>query len=64
MKKKLHHKLHPDIAAAQLAAIQRQEIERAKFIAGEGIVIRRYNKDALKEQLKYIRKNRRQLPIS
>ena len=51
------------IAAAKARAetLERQARERAEFLAGDGIVIRRYTKEATKAHKAYLTKNRRQL---
>lgn len=46
---------------ARAETLERQARERAAFLAGDGLVIKRYNKEATKERREYLRKNRRQL---
>lgn len=46
---------------ARAKTLERQAKLRAEFLAGDGIVIRRYNKEATKARREYLRKNRRQL---
>lgn len=46
---------------ARLETLERQAKERAQFLAGDGIVIRRYNKEAVKQRRQYLRNNGRQL---
>lgn len=48
-------------AIARAETLERQATERSQFLAGDGIVIRRYNKEATKVHREYLRKNRRQL---
>ena len=46
---------------ASAEAARKQAIELAKFIDGTGVAYNRYRKAALKERLKYLDKNRKQL---
>lgn len=46
---------------ARLETLERQAKERAQFLAGDGVVIRRYNKEATKQRRAYLRNNGRQL---
>lgn len=46
---------------ARAETLERQAKTRAEFLAGDGIVIRRYNKEAVKQRRQYLRNNGRQL---
>ena len=40
---------------ARAETLERQAKERAQFLAGDGVVIRRYNKEATKVRRQYLR---------
>ena len=46
---------------ARAETLERQAKERSQFLAGAGVVIKRYNKEATKQRRIYLRENRRQL---